>query len=143
MGTLTYATASGKFEGTVDLGTITSADYNVNVSSDGYLSKLIANINIAGGQQNNASARLTTGNVTNEEKNDALTIQDYTVVLGCVAAYSTDEISYRSVLKEYKDKCNSDPKFKALSDLDDNGIYNDYDLNLWVREIGNQYGGNQ
>lgn len=127
-GTIKFDSTSGTYKGTVDLGTFTTGTYTIKVKSPGYLRRLVNdNQTITSGQTNNTVfKRMATGNV-NED--NLLNIEDYNIFLSC-SEFSTDN----------KVACNSKSSYKTLSDLDDNGPINNYDYNLFMRELAVQQG---
>src|SRR3989344_4925286 len=128
-GTIIYNAGSGKFIGTIDMGTLASGNYNVKVKSDGYLRRFIPGIhqNVTSGQTYNLPAvNLVTGDITND---NAINILDYNILISC-SIFSVDNRAL----------CNGNPQYAVLSDLEDNGVINQFDYNLFRRELSVQNG---
>ncbi|MBI2031962.1 MAG: hypothetical protein HYT08_05090 [Candidatus Levybacteria bacterium] len=127
-GTLTYQTGSGRFTGNVDMDRLASANYNVKVKSPGYLRRLIPGIqNVTAGQAFNLpNENLVTGDINGD---NAINILDYNIFISC-SIFSKDGQAV----------CNQNPDYKTLSDLDDNGATDQFDYNLFVRELSVQNG---
>lgn len=127
-GTLIYQTGSGKFTGNLDMGTLASGNYNIKVKSDGYLRRLIPGIqNVIAGQIYNVPAvNLVTGNIN---RDNAIDILDYNILISC-SVFSTDN----------RGACNANSQYSVLSDLEDNGVVNQFDYNLFLRELSVQNG---
>ncbi|OGH29764.1 MAG: hypothetical protein A3F30_04015 [Candidatus Levybacteria bacterium RIFCSPHIGHO2_12_FULL_37_12] len=127
-GTLVYQAGSGKFTGNVDMGNLASANYNVKVKSDGYLRRLVPGIqNITAGQAYNVPAvNLVAGDINGD---NAIDILDYNILISC-SIFSTDN----------QGLCNSNSQYKILADLEDNGAVNQFDYNLFLRELSVQNG---
>jgi len=127
-GMLTYQTDSGKFTGNVDMGNLANGNYTVKVKSDGYLKRLIPGIqNITLGQTYRAaSVNLVAGDINGD---NAINILDYNILVSC-SVFSTDNHG----------ACNANQQYAVLSDLDDNGVVNQFDYNLFLREFSVQNG---
>jgi|GEM_PF-2297693 len=136
-GTLTYQTGSGKFTGNVDMGTLASGNYNVKVKSDGYLKRLVPGIqNVTfpsetiGRTYNVPAVNLVAGDINGD---NAINILDYNILISC-SVFSTDNHG----------ACNgasiANSQYAVLSDLDDNGAVNQFDYNLFIRELSVQNG---
>ena len=136
-GTLAYQTGSGKFTGNVDMGNLASGNYNVKVKSDGYLRKLVPGIqNVTfpsetiGRTYNVPAVNLVAGDINGD---NAINILDYNILISC-SVFSTDNHG----------ACNgariSNSQYAVLSDLDDNGAVNQFDYNLFIRELSVQNG---
>ena len=128
-GTIIYNAGSGKFIGTIDMGTLASGNYNVKVKSDGYLRRFIPGIhqNVTSGQTYNLPAvNLVTGDINND---NAINILDYNILISC-SIFSVDNRAL----------CNGNPQYAVLSDLEDNGVINQFDYNLFRRELSVQNG---
>jgi len=127
-GTINYDTESGKFIGSVDMGTLAGGNYNVKVKSDGYLRRLAPGIqNVTAGQIYSVPAvNLVAGDINSD---NAINILDYNILISC-SVFSSDN----------HDVCDKNPDYKTLSDLDDNGAVNQFDYNLFIRELSVQKG---
>ncbi len=135
VGSINYNSGSGVFLGTVDLGAnFANGNYTVKVKSDGHLRRLIPGI------QNITSAltqpiqmlrvNLVAGDV---DLNNALNINDYNILLSCVSSPFIANIDNHVL-------CNSNANYIQLSDLEDNGVINEFDYNLFLREYAVQNG---
>jgi hypothetical protein len=122
-GTINYDSSDGLFKGTVGLGAFTTGTYTVKVKSAGYLRRLTSSSQaITSGQINDTpQVRLVTGNVNQD---NYINIADYNIFLSC-SMFSSDNST----------ACNTQSDYRALSDLDDNGPINNYDYNLFMREL--------
>src|SRR5258708_3917421 len=113
---LTYDQASGKFKGVDNIPTsiITGGNYNIKIKSDGYLKKTVPGlVNLGIGLPNNiSSVNLATGDIDHDNKLSPL---DYNFFSSCL-------------FKPASGAC-------APADLDDNGVIDQFDYNLFVREI--------
>jgi len=125
-GTAIFSTTTGRFAGTVSLGTaLNSGLYTVKVKTDQFLRSLIPGIvNLTAGQTNTlASAALISGDINNDNKIDIL---DYNILMGCYADL-TPAVS-----------CTV--QNTVLADLTDDGHVNAFDYNLFLRELSNLTG---
>src|SRR3989344_1673855 len=125
-GTIIYSAERGKFTGSIDMGTLASGNYNLKVKSDGYLKRLIPGIQtITLGQTYNVPpVNLVTGDINND---NAINILDSSILISC-SIFSTDN----------QDLCNSNAQYSVLSDLEDNGVIDQLDYNLFLRELSVQ-----
>lgn len=124
--TLTYNANGGFFGGTVTLpDTITTGQYRVRIKTDRYLRKYTsANVSITKGQVNLASsATLIVGDANNDNR---LSILDYTMLLNC---YS-----------DLGPALSCTPQQKLMTDFNDDGNVNQFDYNLFLRELSVQFG---
>lgn len=135
VGSINYSSTSGVFLGTVDLGaSFASGNYIVKVKSDGHLKRIIPGI------QNLSSSltqpiqlpgvSLVAGDI---DSNNALNISDYNILLSCVTSPFIANIDDHAL-------CNSNANYIVLSDLEDNGVVNEFDYNLFLREYAVQNG---
>lgn len=124
-GTMVYNAILGKYQGSVILPNIETNYYQVTLRSDGYLRRLAPGIqNITKFAQNQVpEVTLITGD-TNKDNN--ITIIDYNRLLDCFSDLSVAR--------------NCDPEKKLLTDLTDDGNVNQFDYNLFLREIAAQTG---
>jgi len=134
IGSINYDSTSELFLGNIDLGvSFTSGSYSVKVKSDGHLRKLYPGLMvITSGQTLNVdfSLKLVTGDI---DLNNALNINDYNILLSCVTSPFIANIDNHAL-------CNSDSNYTILSDLEDNGVINEFDYNLFLREYAVQNG---
>lgn len=119
--TLTYDTVSGLFKSTVDLGTsFLTDDYSVYVHTGKYLSKIISGQHIT---QGTTTPILKTALVTGDANGDnAQSILDYTLLMGC---YATPQTPAKAC----------DAEKAAATDFNDDGVTNQYDYNLFLRDL--------
>jgi hypothetical protein len=125
-GNLTYNSGNGNFTGTVNMGTtLTSGTYTVKIRTNGFLSKLIPGIQnlTAGTHVDLATVSLVNGDA---DVNNTLNILDYNLLIGC----------YSDILPAVA--CDSTKKLKT--DFTDDGNVNQYDYNLFLRELSVQGG---
>jgi Mg-chelatase subunit ChlD len=125
-GTMQYSSSSGSFKTTFTMTQpITTGSYTIKATTDTHLTRLLPGIqNITAGQNNELpNATFIAGDIMNNNKLDIL---DYNTLIGC---YS-DLLSATS--------CNDTQK--TASDLNDDGAVNQFDYNLFLREIAIQPG---
>jgi Mg-chelatase subunit ChlD len=123
-GEIKYASASGDFRGNVVTDKpLPAGSYNVRIRSAQYLTRLIPAIqNITSGTHQLPAVHLVAGDIFKDNK---LNILDYNLLIGC-----------HSVAPD--PSCTGE--LKIQTDLDDNGVVNIEDYNLFLREIANQPG---
>lgn len=121
---ITYASGSGSFNGTIVAG-LQGGLYTIKVKTDQYLRALFPGIQTltVGQKKVLPSIALVVGDI---DGNNILNILDYNILMGCYsdllpAASCTDAN-------------------KLLADIDDDGRVNQYDYNLFLRELQNQPG---
>ncbi|PIP74920.1 MAG: hypothetical protein CO135_00645 [Candidatus Levybacteria bacterium CG_4_9_14_3_um_filter_35_16] len=129
-GSTAYNATTGKFTGSITLASFTTGDYIVKVKTDGFLRRLIAGIQTirAGTTNTMPLTTLINGDIDNDNK---LTIFDYNLLINC-SSFKKDKISTNTPA------CSASIKIHA--DLDDNGIVNQYDYQLFIREFSAQAG---
>ena len=126
-GDLTYASDSGHFLGTIDMGrNLKTGAYLVKVKADQYLKTLLPVIeSIKSGKINViGEVDLIAGDLNND---NAISIFDYNLLIGC---YS----DLRPAVA-----CVGD-SLKTAADLTDDGTVNQYDYSLFLRELNNRGG---
>lgn len=119
-GVVSYASASGNFEGLVGIGqSLVSGDYSIQVKTDRYLqSTASGTATITQGQTNTIPPiTLVAGDVNSDNKLDIL---DYNTLLDC----------YSDMLPSKN--CSDTTK---VTDLNDDGKVNAVDVNLFLREF--------
>jgi hypothetical protein len=124
--TVRYVPQTGDFRGTVDLGTgFQTGSYSVKVKSQQFLRRLAPGIqNIAQGQSFTLPVTaLVSGDINSD---NTLNILDYNILMGCYSDFLPPA------------SCSS--ANKLLSDLDDDGAVNQFDYNLFLRELTNRIG---
>ncbi|MBU3978891.1 hypothetical protein KKE68_04285, partial [Patescibacteria group bacterium] len=128
-GPITYATKSGNFQGTI-IGiypdTFPSGQYYLKVKTNFHLRKRVPGIlTIIAGQKNTIpAATLITGDANND---NMLNILDYNSILNCYSDLAPAAA------------CNDIQK-KTASDINDDGAVNQFDYNLFLRELATQPG---
>ncbi len=126
---LTFDKTNGIYKGSLDLGTsFASGSYTVKYSTQGHLTKALpAKVSITAGNTTNVpQVNAVTGDV---DENNKLDILDYNILLSCLTdADITNQVS--------ADACNTAGKnYKKTADLEDNGVTDKFDYNLFLREI--------
>lgn len=128
-GCISYNANDGFFNGTIDIGTITSGSYLVKVKVNGFLQQQIAGImQITSGQTNNFPniPHLVTGDINNDNQLDLV---DYNILISCFGS------------KQNTATCTIPPtQLSAGADIDDNGNVDGADYNLFLRELSVQTG---
>jgi hypothetical protein len=124
-GTITFNSTTGLFVGTLDLGQIPSGLYTVKVGSVGFLKRLLPGIvTLTAGINTVPPSALITGD---SNKDNRLGILDYAILLDCFSDIAPAR------------NC-SDPVKKANADFTDDGNVNQFDYNLFLRELSVQSG---
>jgi hypothetical protein len=121
-----YDSAKGSFTGSADFGTgIADGLYTVKVKTDQYLKATVPGIQtIKVGQVNQlALTVLITGDINGDNQ---MNILDYNILMNC----------YSDLLPPV----NCDALKKGSADLTDDGQVNQYDYNLFLRELNNRGG---
>lgn len=121
--TLVFNTTTGKFAANVDLGNqFTTGLYTVKIKTEQYLRALIPGIQtITAGQQN--TLPLVTLVVGDANGDNQINIVDYNLLIGC----------YSDLLPPVDCQGNNN----VLTDFDDDGHVNQFDYNLFLRELTN------
>lgn len=125
-GLVTYNLTNGNFTGVIDMGTgLTSGSYNIKIKAPQYLKKQVTGIQtITAGQTVQIPATtLVTGDVNGDNK---LNILDYDIIVGCYSDFAPP-VSCSGTQ-------NND------SDLTDDGKVNQFDYNLFLRDLSVQNG---
>lgn len=125
-GTLTFNNTEGSFKGTIDAGMLQSGVYTARVNVPFYLRKLYPGIvSITGGSLNQLPAlSLVAGDSNND---NSLSILDYNIILDCYSDLSAPR------------NC-TDAQKMLSADLTDDGAVNQFDYNLFLRELSVQGG---
>jgi hypothetical protein len=125
-GTITFNSSAGNFTGQVDLGsTLATGAYTVKVKTPQFLRTLVPGIqNLTAGTSNQLPVTILVNGDINGD--NTLNILDYNILMGC---YS-DFLPPTSCTNENK----------ILTDLDDDGVTNQFDYNLFLRELTNREG---
>jgi hypothetical protein len=124
-GIVTYNQTAGNFQGTVDMGTLSSGLYTVKLKSDRYLQALVPGIQtITAGQAYQLPAvTLIVGDINGDNQ---INIIDYNILMGC----------YSDLLPP----SNCPSQYASLADLNDDGAVNQFDYNLFLRQLTNKSG---
>jgi hypothetical protein len=125
-GVVTFSPANGNFTGDIVLdNTLVSGTYSVRVKGDQYLRTLIPGIQtITQGQSLSLPQTvLIAGDITGD---NVLNISDYNVLMGCYSDLSA-AISCTQANQ-------------GFADLTDDGNVNQFDYNLFLRELNNNGG---
>ena len=118
-GKVTFDSASGSFKGEVDMGTgITTGSYLVKVKFPQSLEEQIGEIQsiTAGVTKTLPQESFVTGDVNNDGA-VSLNVLDFNILIGCIKGSSCT------------------PEQKLQADLDDSGKVDQFDFNLFIREI--------
>lgn len=127
-GNVSYVSASQNFQGNITLNNVTSGSYLLNVKMDGYLGQKIAGItSITSGQTVTLpNTYLVAGDVNNDNQLDIL---DYNLLISCFGS------------KQSSASCTAAPTSTSEgADLNDDGVINGTDYNLFLRELSVQKG---
>jgi hypothetical protein len=125
-GTVTYNTTAGNFTGTISLGTLVSGVYTIKITVPQYLKKTVPGIVTLTQGQTTAIPSLSL--VTGDSNSDnLLSILDYNMLLDCYSDLSPAK------------NC-TDTNKKLMTDLTDDGSVNQFDYNLFLRELSVQGG---
>jgi hypothetical protein len=125
-GIVTYNPTLGNFIGNVDMGsTLTNGVYTVRVKGEQYLRALVPGIQTI--TQGTTAAIPQTTLITGDINNDnAVNIIDYNLLMGC---YS-----------DFLPPVSCAAAYQAPSDLTDDGNVNQFDYNLFIRELNTRGG---
>ncbi|MEK7571789.1 MAG: hypothetical protein AAB553_05955 [Patescibacteria group bacterium] len=122
--TVTFNQGTGTFTGEVTIGSLPNGSYIIKVKGDQYLKTQFPGIqDITAGLITLPPVDLVTGDINNDNQ---LNIVDYNILMGC---YS-----------DFLPASNCTDQTKLQSDITDDGDVNQYDYNLFLREIGNRTG---
>jgi hypothetical protein len=125
-GQIKYVSTSGDYKGNVELQSpLPSGTYNITIGVKQHLTRLVTGIQtVTEGKANTLSAvHLVTGDANNDNKLD---IRDYNLLLDCYSDLSAAP------------SCNATKKVET--DGNDDGFVNQFDYNLFLREISTQPG---
>ena len=132
--TFTYTTASERFEGGFNLPVdFQTGTYNVYVEGPQYLrTQFPGSATITQGQVRNLTSinfNLIAGDINKVDQSfNSIDLLDYNVLISC------------SIYSQSSDACDVDPNYKTWSDLNDDGIVDEDDYTLWLKELANQPG---
>lgn len=138
-GTIIYDVDAGNFKGSVSLGNnFASGPYSVKIKSDRYLRRLIPSIQtITHGQEKVIPVTQLVAGDTNGD--NTLNILDYSALLDCGYGVLNPLLMTNSS-SEYKRQACQVHTPAVNIDVDDNGIINSFDYNLFLRELSVQNG---
>jgi len=125
-GNITFNSSNGNFNGTINMDPIVPGVYTIRVKSPQFLKKGIPGIiTVTTGQTVSlANIYLVTGDTNND---NSLSVLDYNLLLDCYSDINPPR------------DC-SDPNKKTMSDITDDGKTNQFDYNLFLRELSSQQG---
>ena len=138
-GSLLYNAGSGTFTGTIDLGpSFAEGNYSLKVKTDRYLRKLIPGIqNIKNLAENDVQqAGLVAGDVNSD---NLLNILDYNALLDCGYG-ELDPLPMEDANAVFNSTSCQNHIPAVNVDIEDNGIINSADYNLFLRELSVQNG---
>lgn len=126
-GVLNFDTTNGNFTGIIGTQELGSGSYTIRVKSQQFLGKLLTGIiSISAGQRTNVSQfALVNGDANNDNR---LSILDYNLLLDCFS----DLTQPKNCADQIK---------KQSTDFTDDGSVNQFDYNLFLRELSVQSGG--
>lgn len=126
LGSVTYDGESGNFKGSVNISDgIAEGRYYVKTKIDQYLLKTPPIILLHIGEENTVTRyTMITGDINGDNH---LSLLDYNILANCY-----------SDIKSKSDTCSAEDA--VLSDLNDDGLVNQFDYNLFVRELPKQEG---
>ncbi len=125
-GTVYYVPSTGRFAGIIDLGSIESGTYRARLKVSQYLTKIVPGITtLTNGQTHQlANISLVTGDVNND---DRINILDFNIIQDCFSGL----LPPRNCADSIK---------KLAADITDDGAVDQFDYNLYIREISVQIG---
>ncbi|HVF69797.1 MAG TPA: right-handed parallel beta-helix repeat-containing protein [Xanthomonadales bacterium] len=125
-GTVNFNSTAGNFTGSIDAGVLATGVYSVKVKSDQFLKTLVPGIQTLtrGGANQLPQATLIAGDSNSDNKLDIL---DYTIIVDCFSDFAPAA------------NCTNSAK-KQSADLTDDGNVNQFDYNLFLRELTNIQG---
>lgn len=139
-GSIIYNAGSGNFTGIVDLGpSFPAGNYSIKIKSDRYLRKMTPGIiNIETMKENNIpQTALVAGDIKTD---NVLNVLDYNILRDCgYGAIEPLPLEDPNAIYNTKN-CKSHESYRPNIDLDDNGIINSPDYNLFLRELSVQNG---
>jgi hypothetical protein len=135
-----YDSGNGSFRGLIDLGPqFPTGNYSIKIKSGRYLRKLIPGIiEITNLKENDVpQTALVAGDIKDD---NLLNVLDYNIIRDCgYGAINPFPLADPSSLFNSND-CKSHNDYRTNTDLDDNGIINSSDYNLFLRELSVQTG---
>ena len=135
-----YDSNNGYFTDNFDLGTnFIGGSYIIKVKSDGHLRKSTTGlVSITSGATNAIpQLNLVVGDL---DGNNIIDIRDYNILVSC-SVFASSGVSYSpNAPFDNGVLCNSNANYQTLSDLDDNGVIDQVDFNLFLIEYSVQNG---
>ncbi len=138
-GAVNYDPGSGTFKGSVDLGpSLSQGNYNIKIKTDRYLRKLIPGAQkITPLQDNRITEVAVVAGDTNSD--NSVNILDYNAFLDC--GYGVlNPLPMDDPNSKFNKKVCQVHTPVANIDVDDNGIVDSFDYNLFLRELSVQTG---
>ncbi len=132
-GTVNYDSSgdssNGYYTGTVDMGNLPTGNYQIMAKMDGYLRKAVPSLVQVTAQSTTDVPKITlvAGDINND---NAISILDYGQLMACVTAYYVDGGPDAGCPQSQY----------TLSDLNDDGVVDLSDYNLWLRNSSVEYG---
>lgn len=130
-----YNPDSEKFEATYDVlsSLLPDGTYNVFVEGSPFLiTQYPGSVSVKKGQTTNLTSPnfyMITGNINNSDQSEnKIDILDYNVLISC------------SIFSKSTVLCDSNNNYSKWSDLNNNGVIDQSDYTLWLREFANQQG---
>jgi glucose/arabinose dehydrogenase len=120
-GVIDYNPSEGDFKGNIDLGDLQSGPYQVKVKVPGYLNQMVPGIILINSTRAKElpAISLITGDVNRDNQ---VSVLDYNLIMDC---FSVVEVARNC----------SDVTKKEKTDITDDGTVNEFDYNLFLREL--------
>jgi hypothetical protein len=136
-GTVAFAisgTNIGKYTGIIPYGAnFKTGSYLIKVTVDGHETKTVPgfqNITSTSASVDVPSVNLIVGDINGD---NALTAADYNILLSCISDTSYKDTDAHAL-------CNQNANYKVRADMEDNGVIDKFDYNLFLREFSVQSG---
>lgn len=135
-GKIILDTNTGHFKGVVSFGNLATGNYTIKITVKNFLKKRVAISTLASGQLNQLQTIIPViGDVNGDNKLDIL---DYNTIRDCV--FSDNSLPTDNPNSKFNSQeCKNHPE-RANTDLDDNGIVDLSDYNLYLRSLEIQLG---
>ncbi len=135
---VTYDSETGTFVGKMGLGDIASGNYNIKVQTDRYLRRLVPGIQQIQKDQENPlpETQLVAGDSNGD---NFLNVIDYNAMLDCGYGELNPLPIADANSKFNTQECKAHTPVENV-DIDDNGVVNSFDYNLFLRELSVQNG---
>ncbi len=120
-GVIDYNPSEGNFKGNIDLGALQSGPYQVKVKVPGYLNQMVPGMILVNSTRIKElpAISLVTGDVNRDNQ---VSVLDYNLIMDCFS------------ILEVARNCNDVTK-KEKTDITDDGTVNEFDYNLFLREL--------